>query len=82
MSTQPGDPRKTSRWQRIRKQLLAENDICWLCGHPGADSIDHVVPIRRGGEPFELSNLRPAHFGCNSRKRDRPVVPNPTSQRW
>jgi 5-methylcytosine-specific restriction endonuclease McrA len=82
MPTQAGDPRKTSRWQRIRKQILVENDICWLCGHPGADSVDHVVPIRKGGEAYDLANLRPAHFSCNSRKKDRAIQPNHTSRLW
>jgi 5-methylcytosine-specific restriction endonuclease McrA len=82
MATGAGDPRKTSRWQRLRRQILSENDICWLCGHPGADTVDHVTAIRKGGEAFDLANLRPAHLTCNSRKRDRDVRPNHTSRLW
>ena len=30
--------------------------------------IDHVMPITRGGHPWERSNLRLAHRKCNNRK--------------
>jgi hypothetical protein len=53
---------------------------CHLCGqplqcdeqvpHPLAPTIDHVIPLARGGT-HEPSNVRAAHFLCNSTKRDR-----------
>jgi len=36
-------------------------------------SIDHVVPLARGGE-HSWNNVRLAHFKCNSIKRDHPSV--------
>ena len=65
---------------------LAEwGDACWLCGQPGADTADHVVPRSRGGGN-ELDNLRPAHRRCNSargnRPARRPAAPIPTSRDW
>jgi 5-methylcytosine-specific restriction endonuclease McrA len=33
-------------------------------------SIDHIVPIARGGE-HEWDNVQPAHLGCNIQKNDR-----------
>jgi 5-methylcytosine-specific restriction endonuclease McrA len=54
--------------------MLRESDICWLCGKPGADSIDHVVPVAKGGSDA-ISNLRPAHlWPCNQRKGSRVQV--------
>ncbi len=60
--------------------ILAEHGwVCYLCGGEiakrlwrGRDhlSFDHVIPMRRGG-PNIASNIRPAHFGCNARKRSR-----------
>lgn len=32
-------------------------------------SLDHVLPVSRGGSDA-IENLRPAHHGCNSAKRD------------
>lgn len=55
---------------------------CQLCGepvlpfikglHPRQATLDHVVPVSRGGEHV-ASNLQLAHLGCNSAKRDRMV---------
>lgn len=49
---------------------------CHLCGKPGADAIDHVVPVAWGGSDHP-SNLKPAHHNaggkCNLVKgADRP----------
>lgn len=43
---------------------------CHLCHRPGATSIDHLVPVVRGGVTV-LGNLRPAHHGCNSARGAR-----------
>ncbi len=34
---------------------------------PGADSLDHEVPLAAGGANVP-SNWRPAHLSCNSRR--------------
>ena len=39
---------------------------CYLCGEI-ADTIDHVIPISRGGTN-DIENLRPACYDCNMRK--------------
>lgn len=54
---------------------------CWLCDSsidpalywpdPRAGSVDHVVPVTRGGTD-ERSNLRLAHLHCNTARRDKP----------
>jgi 5-methylcytosine-specific restriction endonuclease McrA len=75
--------RKTERKQRSiqrRKDLRDElspamrkavwsryGRICYLCGMKGADTIDHIVPIVKGGTN-DISNLRPAHEKCNKDK--------------
>lgn len=58
-------------YRKNRAILLAQNDVCWLCGHPGAQTADHVV-VDRDWPRHEvtgkrlpgfdaLDNLRPAH---------------------
>lgn len=68
--------------QRIKSIEIYERDA-WLCGicggpvdasrkqpDPLSASIDHIVPIIRGGEHSRL-NVQCAHLGCNSRKGAR-----------
>lgn len=80
-------------WRRLRLQLLAASDLCRICGHPGSQSVDHLVPLSRGGSPLDPANLRPAHGvqgcptcgrKCNSARgnggRRRPALR--TSRKW
>lgn len=45
--------------------------VCWLCGLPGANSADHVIPISKGGAVFDLLNLGPSHRRCNYSRGNR-----------
>jgi 5-methylcytosine-specific restriction endonuclease McrA len=69
--------------QARNRRILAASDICHICGHPGADAIDHVVPLARGGFDGH-PNLAPAHHDvpcptcdhrCNREKSDKLVAP-------
>lgn len=79
--------RKGRPWRRIREQILQASDLCWLCGLPGADSVDHVVPLSvlKATGRMDLANspanLRPAHVSCNSRRQDRVPTPRQTPSR-
>ena len=46
--------------------------VCHLCGMPGADSIDHIIPRASGGDDSP-ANLRPAHRSCNSARGAKPL---------
>jgi 5-methylcytosine-specific restriction endonuclease McrA len=58
-----------ARQKRNRKVFATKGDVCHICGHPGSDAIDHVLPLAPvQGDPDELArrdndldNLRPAH---------------------
>ena len=50
-----------------RARLLATDDVCWICGQRGADTADHLISLAEGGSN-DMSNLRPAHRRCNSRR--------------
>ena len=79
-------------WNRICKQVLAEEPNCWLCGQPldfhatprthWAPSVDHIIPVSQGGPILHRSNLRAAHYGHNRERgnRDVPILHN--SRRW
>jgi predicted nucleic acid-binding Zn ribbon protein len=61
------------------KVYESHNWICGICGkkinpklkcpHPKSASIDHIVPISKGGT-HTYDNVQPAHFICNSFKGD------------
>lgn len=54
-----------------RDEVIARDGyVCGICGGgvaPDQMSIDHIVPISRGGTD-DLDNLQAAHRSCNSRK--------------
>jgi 5-methylcytosine-specific restriction endonuclease McrA len=63
------DGRMGHRWRQIREQVLSANNVCHLCGVSGADTVDHIIPLSLAPElAHDLTNLRPAHRSCNSRK--------------
>jgi 5-methylcytosine-specific restriction endonuclease McrA len=76
----PRSPGRSGRpWRRIRAQVLDACNVCWWCGHVGADAVDHVIPLARGGPPLDPANLRPIHgvrgcptckVKCNSARGD------------
>ncbi|WP_230972923.1 HNH endonuclease, partial [Gulosibacter hominis] len=55
--------------------LATYGTTCWLCGLPGADSADHVIPRSKGGAVYDLRNLAPAHKRCNLARGARDVTP-------
>ncbi len=92
MTRREQDGRGTATWKRLRASILASSTICWLCGRPGADTVDHVIPIADGGSN-DPSNLRPAHgkarpeYGCPGNygrgKARRPASSSsPRSRAW
>ena len=72
----PSHKRGGSRpWRRMVATVLRrDNGICWICGQPGADTADHLLPRALGG-PDTLDNLRAAHHNtgprCNRIRSDR-----------
>jgi len=65
-------------------------DECWLCHRtitdPSEYSIDHVIPLSLGGDPWDVDNMRPAHLRCNQSRGNRPPtvidpLPRP-SREW
>lgn len=50
------------RWARLVAYVLNESRVCWLCGHGGADTADHVLPVATHPHlAWDVRNLKPAH---------------------
>lgn len=65
---------KTKAWKMLRKIKLHNNPWCEYCPediHTIATVVDHVMPIRLGGEPYDLANLSSCCAPCHNRKTAR-----------
>ena len=58
----------STRWRKLRAFVLKrDNNTCYYCGIPTANTVDHLTPIDKGGTD-ELSNLVAACSHCNYSK--------------
>ena len=70
-----------SQFDKNRKKIYATQTICGICGKPVdfslkfpdpmSPTIDHIIPVAKGGHPSDIDNLQLAHFYCNRQKSDR-----------
>ena len=70
-----------SAYEAARQKILKTQTICGICGkpvdfsfrnpHPLAPTVDHIIPVSKGGHPSDISNLQLAHRCCNRMKSDR-----------
>ena len=62
-------------WRRVRQVIYArDGGMCMKCGRkvrPDNFQVDHIVPITKGGDEWDLSNLELACPDCNRQKGDR-----------
>ncbi len=70
-----------AEFERNRKRILVSEDVCAICGkkvdkklkYPNllCATVDHIIPVSKGGHPSDISNLQLAHFQCNRQKSDK-----------
>ncbi|MBD0837384.1 HNH endonuclease [Streptomyces sp. TRM68416] len=92
-----GNPRNGRPYRTLCKQQRAKRLPCWWCGHdidytltgyaaqrsPWAFTLDHALPLSRGGDLLDPANARSAHRRCNSQRGNRTHQPQPrASRRW
>jgi len=75
--------RSTRRWRKLRAQTLDASNTCSVCGHAGADAVDHIQARSTHPELAEIrDNVAPIHGvngcpvclrKCNSEKGNRPL---------
>lgn len=73
-------PGHRMQYEKNRKRILATQDTCALCGKPVdkrikypdpmCATIDHIIPVSKGGHPSAIDNLQLAHLKCNRKKWD------------
>ncbi|MFF1961006.1 HNH endonuclease [Streptomyces sp. NPDC058220] len=92
-----GNPRNGRPYRTLCRWQRALGLPCWLCGHniryditgreagknPDAFTLDHLIPLSRGGALLDPANARSAHRRCNSSRGNRTAVTQPrASRRW
>lgn len=70
-----------TEFEKNRLIILRTQEICGICGQPVdktiknpdpmAATVDHIIPISRGGHPSALENLQLAHRWCNRQKSNK-----------
>jgi 5-methylcytosine-specific restriction endonuclease McrA len=73
------------QFEKNKKRIYATQTVCGICGkpvdfsyknpHPLAPTVDHIIPVSRGGHPSDISNLQLAHRCCNRQKSDSLLEP-------
>lgn len=97
------DPRKVNSSLRatLRKRVISTYDTCAICGRevdktlsyldPLAPEVDEIIPVSRGGSPYDWDNLQLVHRICNQRKGNKMAGdidlkkvenPTPVSRAW
>ena len=72
------------RWALTRLRVFARDGWrCRSCGRAGRLECDHVIPLHRGGDPFDRDNLqtlcRPCHIDKTANENAKP---DPERDRW
>lgn len=58
----------TREWQRIRAERLKRDPLCHDCKKALATVLDHIKPVRLGGDFWDISNHQPLCAKCHNRK--------------
>ena len=53
------------RWEPVRRAALDRDGWRCRCGSPVDLEVHHVVPLDKGGDPFDLGNLRTMCRDCH-----------------
>ena len=71
------------QYEKNKQRIYATQTICGICGrpvdfslkypHPLSPTIDHIIPVSKGGHPSDIDNLQLAHRCCNRQKSDKLV---------
>ncbi|BAH34685.1 HNH endonuclease [Rhodococcus erythropolis] len=69
----------THRWNLLRAKIKQTRPwVCGICGLPiprtalprsrDSWSLDHIIPVAEGGDPYDEMNVQASHLRCNSAK--------------
>jgi len=80
-----------AQFEKNKKRIFATQSVCGICGkpvdfnlkypHPLSPTIDHIIPLAKGGHPSDIENLQLAHRCCNRQKSNKLVPTKETAQK-
>ena len=73
------------RWARVRRAVFKRDGYrCRRCGRAGRLECDHVQPLDRGGDPWDMANLQSLCRSCHVDKTagENRREPTPGEQAW
>ena len=56
------------QWSKVSKFVRASEPICRRCKNALAEMVDHIKPLKEGGDRLDLNNLQPLCNKCHSIK--------------
>jgi 5-methylcytosine-specific restriction protein A len=66
---------QSAAWRGVRAAFLRANPLCLLCNARGrlvaAKVVDHITPLKAGGERVDASNLQGLCVSCHNAKTAR-----------
>ena len=72
-----------AQFDKNKKIIYATQTVCAICGKPVdfslkfpdpmSPTIDHIIPIAKGGHPSDINNMQLAHLACNRAKSDKVI---------
>lgn len=58
---------QTGQWRKLRNMFIKTQPLCIECGSVG-QVVDHITPIRLGGDPLDMENLQTLCHRCHNSK--------------
>lgn len=68
-------------YEKNKRIIFKTQNTCGICGKPVdfnlkypdplSATVDHVIPVEKGGHPSDIENLQLAHWTCNRQKSDK-----------
>lgn len=66
---------KSRQWRKLREIILHKQPICVMCEQKNryttANTIDHIIPINKGGSVWSFNNLQALCSSCHNKKSAR-----------